>query len=95
MLCARPMPDSSIPPHHTGIEFRLAEIVHAPRGGVAADAAELDIDDAARPGLDSGARVVECRGCIRRGRSAYRAGAAAATWEKMSSQPSGCSIMIR
>ena len=47
MLCARPMPDSSMPPHHTGMPCGLRDIVDALGFGEAAHAAELDVDDAA------------------------------------------------
>jgi hypothetical protein len=42
-----------------GDGFFLAEIVNAARGGVAADAAELDIDDLAGADFDGGASVLE------------------------------------
>ena len=48
MLCARPMPDSSIPPHQTGMPFAIAHIVNSFCFEEAADAPELDVDDAAR-----------------------------------------------
>ena len=48
MLCARPMPVSSMPPHHTGTPALLAEIVNALGHFEAAYAAQLDIDNFAR-----------------------------------------------
>ena len=48
-----------MPPHHTGIAFRLAQIVNAARARVSAHAAELDVDDAAGADLDGGARVLD------------------------------------
>ena len=58
MLWARPMPDSSMPPHQTGMPLIPAHIVHRSRFAVSADAAQLDIDNAARADLDGLARIV-------------------------------------
>ena len=48
MLCARPMPVSSMPSApDAGDGMRAADLLDAARFGVAADAAELDVDNAA------------------------------------------------
>ena len=72
-LAARPMPVSSIPPHHTGTPELDAQVVDPPRLEVAADPARLDVDDLAGPELDRvardrhrGDRLVEADRCRRR-----------------------------
>ncbi len=58
MLCARPIPDSSIPPHHTGICLDLAQIVDLPRRSIPAYAPKLYIDNAAGAQVDGGAGML-------------------------------------
>ena len=53
---ARPMPDSSMPPCHTGMPCDGAEVVEPDRFGEPADPARLDVDDAAGAGGDRLAR---------------------------------------
>jgi len=93
MLWARPTPDSSMPPHQTGWNFG-AEIVDAFGLQVAADAAEFDVDDFAGTEGDGGFglfvgvdALVEQMGVCKFFWMA--------TWPKRSSQPRGCSIIMR
>ena len=51
-LAARPIPVSSIPPHHTGHAAVAAQVVDAPSRQVAADPAGLDVDDLGGAQLD-------------------------------------------
>ena len=76
ILCARPMPDSSMPPHHTGNAVGLRQIMDSQRFAKSAHASELDVENAAGLQADRLFGVMRACGCIRRGRWACRAGLA-------------------
>ena len=59
ILCARPIPDSSMPPHQTGIEFAWQRSCMRFAAACPPTRPELDIDDAACFHFDGGASMVE------------------------------------
>ena len=62
--------------------------------GEAAHAAHLDVDDAAGAEVERAARVLAPSGSTRRGRSGVASRRCSVAWSTMSSQPSGCSIIM-
>ena len=77
-LCARPIPDSSIPPHQRGTPALDAEVMDAQRLAVAAHASDLHVHDAAGAGLESLAGPVVAGDALvetdRRGQGPLQAG---------------------
>ena len=74
---------------------RLRDVVDLLRFGEAADAAQLDVDDAAGPQLDRLLGVMRGADALVEADRRLETAPAASAWSMMSSWLSGCSIIIR